>query len=938
MAIHVSTIVQPVTPAGAARVRRFANRAYFVLATAVVYFLAAETSFSTQLQFGAAGSYTVAWPASAIALAALIRFGPSLAFGVALGSAAVFLRRGLSPGYCAFAMAGETLSALAGATLLERVAAFNRSLRRLRDVASFLFFALVMALAAGSALSSLGYYIYFGESSRDFFETWVDHFLESASGDMVLAPLLFVPWREIREPWTLSRTVEGFCAAAVLLLSGYVAFFSDRSMVQSAALLPFATFPPLIWCATRFGLRGATLSAVLVGCMAIGATMGGRGLFASEPSPRSLLNLHGYLAVVGLAALFIAASLAERIDAQVALREGESKYRNILETSTALIWSVDNRNRITYVNQASKAVYGYAPGEMLGKSIVDILTPERAAADLATFEKIKSGQPHFHYETVHRRKDGSPVELSLNAIRLCDAAGRMVGVTGTATDITEIKRSERALRESESRFRTMIQSSPLGISIDREGVILFVNHAFLRMFGLASPDDAVGRLLYQFVPPGPDAPIAAAPSAPRAYESIARRQDGSRLPLLVQIETMELNNGPAHVAFLIDLTERHRIESDLRQAQKMEAVGRLAGGVAHDFNNLLTVIIGHCDLLAAETARDPALLSRVQEVRRAADRAAALTRQLLAFGRKQVLQPVTLDLNEIVAATSRMLARVLTENIEIRTELSPALDSVRADPTQIDIVLLNLIVNARDSMPQGGKITIRTYNVANPAEPSPFVVLSVADTGIGMDSDTRAHMFEPFFTTKPGDKGTGLGLATVYAIVQQSGGRIDVESAPGAGTCIAVHLPSAGPSRVASPAREAPGGPQAPAPGGRETVLLVEDDDALRALAAATLESHGYKVLSAASCDGALDIAGRHRHEIRLLISDVILPGTGGLELARRVESIVPGIRTLHISGHSNRQLPELVQYGAVFLQKPFTPSALLHSARAALDRTGREV
>jgi len=395
-----------------------------------------------------------------------------------------------------------------------------------------------------------------------------------------------------------------------------------------------------------------------------------------------------------------------------------------------------------------------------------------------------------------------------------------------------------------------------------------------------------------------------------------------------------------------DVTERNRAEAalresedQLRQSQKMDAIGRLAGGVAHDFNNLLTVILGYTEQMLERLGSQEPMRTAAHEIQNAAERAAALTRQLLAFSRKQVLEPRMLDLNAVLNGTSGLLRRLIGEDVRLDVKLEPQLGRVLADEHQLQQVIMNLAINARDAMPQGGRLTLTTANVTLdesyaqqhlPLGPGEYVLLTVADTGIGMDPATKARAFEPFFTTKEAGKGTGLGLATVYGIIQQSGGHIWVYSEPGHGTVFKIYLPRLDAATVAGELRPAQGG----ALGGEETVLLVEDEVSVRELLRDTLERHGYRVLAAGSGEQAMERATSYHGPIHLLVSDVVMPGIGGPELASRLEPLHPELRVLHISGYAD---DAILRHGVsegttAFLQKPFTPEALVRKMREVLD------
>jgi PAS domain S-box-containing protein len=501
-----------------------------------------------------------------------------------------------------------------------------------------------------------------------------------------------------------------------------------------------------------------------------------------------------------------------------------------------------------------------------------------------------------------------------------------------------------ALRASETRFRRLAESGIVGITVsDASGHILEANAAFLAMVGYSSEDLRAGRLDWRSLA-SPELATAPEPHeggaivAPRQREF--RKRDGRCVPALVAVAPLE---GGESMTISLDLSERKRLEEQFRQAQKMEAVGRLAGGIAHDFNNMLTVIISYAEMIFQDLGVDEPLRADIDEIRTAGRRATDLTRQLLAFSRQQVLEPKVLDLNQTVAGMEKMLRRLLGADIELTTLPSADLGFVRADPGQVEQIVMNLAVNSRDAMPKGGRLTIQTADVEVPpygtvprpdVPPGAYVMLAVTDTGVGMDSETQARAFEPFFTTKGQGKGTGLGLATVFGIVKQSGGHVVVESGPGRGTTFTVYLPKVvGEPRALSTSRPTPETNR-----GNETILLVEDDDQVRALAGNVLRRQGYVVLEAPSAGEALLVCEQHASSIHLLLSDVILPRMRGPALAERVVAMRPETMVLFMSGYVDDESVQQSLSGSdvAYLQKPLTPASLTQKVREVLDG-GRE-
>ncbi|MGE5252591.1 MAG: PAS domain S-box protein [Planctomycetaceae bacterium] len=527
------------------------------------------------------------------------------------------------------------------------------------------------------------------------------------------------------------------------------------------------------------------------------------------------------------------------------------------------------------------------------------------------------------------------------------------------------KRAQSALKESEKKFQQFYDEAPVGYhELDTKGRITKVNRKELQMLGY-SAGEMLGKPVWDFFEEEDTtrkvilAKLSGDVSFHDTFERTYRRKDGSTLPVLVEDRVIRdsENQVMAIRSTVEDITERRRTEEalrkseeQLRQWQRVEAIGRLAGGVAHDFNNLLMTIKGCSELLLGAFDRRDPRREEVEEILKAADRATALTRQLLAFGRRQVLQPQILDLNAVVMNMDKMLRRLIGEDIQLITSLEPEVWLVKVDPGMIEQVVMNLAVNSRDAMPSGGKLTIETSNVIHDEEyashhvsvkPGYYVMLAISDTGCGMDKETQSHLFEPFFTTKDTGKGTGLGLSTVYGIIKQSGGNIWAYSEPGLGTTFKIYLPRVEKAAKGYKPRLKP--KEVGAPGGTETILLVEDEEAVRSMVGKILRNKGYTILEARHGNEAIEVSERYEGSINLMVTDVIMPQMSGRELAERLAPMRPEMHVLYMSGYPDNTIVQhgVLEPGTAFLQKPFTISALELKVREILDgarKGGREI
>jgi two-component system, cell cycle sensor histidine kinase and response regulator CckA len=654
----------------------------------------------------------------------------------------------------------------------------------------------------------------------------------------------------------------------------------------------------------------------------------------------------------------IVRDITERKCAEVALRESEERYRKIAQCSPDLVWIADLSGRYTYASPVVERMYGWSAREMLKLHIRDTSTPKQAAQDAGMLEeglaKVAAGLYDRNrvrtFESEELRKDGSTFWAEVSASFLWSDDGRPIGIIGVTRDITERRRAEAALRESQERYRALFDRSLDCVYLtDFEGRFLDANQAALDLLGYQRDDipgisfasvlsDNQLSLAFQVIQE-----ILATGQQKRLTEYRVRRRDGSEVQVETHSSLIYRDNVPVAIQGIArDITERKQLEAQLRQAQKLEAIGQLAGGVAHDFNNMLAAIMMHLGLLQMNTALDEETVHALGELEVAARRAATLTQQLLMFSRRSVLTVKPLDVNDVVANLLKMLSRIIGEQIDLRFDGKTGLPSVDADVGMLEQVLMNLVVNARDAMPNGGRITISTalaeWSDADvPQNPDRrrgrYLCLSVADTGTGIDAETMKHMYEPFFTTKAEGKGTGLGLATVHGIIAQHKGWVEVQSQVGQGTTFRIYLPTSS-TPVTTTVSVAPA---KPIPGGRETILLVEDDAQVRQIISQALRVLGYRVHEAANGQSAMALWQKHGDQVDLLLTDMVMPeGMTGLELTERLQSSRPGLKAIISSGYS----AEIVQAGVpkktgvIYLPKPYEAKTLAEIVRHCLDRT----
>ena len=638
-----------------------------------------------------------------------------------------------------------------------------------------------------------------------------------------------------------------------------------------------------------------------------------------------------------------AVDISERVHVQNALIESEKQYRLLFDSSPLPMWVFDRKTLVFLeVNEAAVNHYGYSREEFLRMTILDIRPAEEASRLLQHMKTLEHGLQALELWK-HRKKDGSiiDVEITSHELGFQQRDAQLV----VAHDVTEQLKAEEALRHSEEKFSKTFRATPLPITISvaGDGRYMDINEAFSEIMGY-DREEVIGRTAFDlkiwadFDDRKRMIEQLAITGRVDSFETYFMTKKGEKRTVLISAEIIKLDGADCVIAITNDITETRTLEEQFRQAQKMEAVGRLAGGVAHDFNNILGVIIGYSDLSREQMQPGSLVLKHIDQIKKAAVRASALTGQLLAFSRQQVLQPSVLNLNAVVNNVSKMLLRVVGEDVALNFVPGAPIGNVKLDLGQIEQVLMNLVVNARDAMPRGGQIIIETANVEldetyarehMPVNPGPYVMLAVTDTGTGIEKEVMSQIFEPFFTTKPLGEGTGLGLSMVYGVVQQSGGSIWVYSELGKGTSFKMYFPRVEESAISLIESKA----EVAAPSGTETILLAEDEEDLRQLTADLLGSGGYKVMLAENGKAALEIL-KHSKGVDLLLTDVIMSGMSGSELAAHATELRPTIKVLYMSGYSGHLIENhgVVEAKSVLLQKPFTKQALLAQVRAVLD------
>jgi PAS domain S-box-containing protein len=639
---------------------------------------------------------------------------------------------------------------------------------------------------------------------------------------------------------------------------------------------------------------------------------------------------------------------ALEVDAALAqAHDQSSRLAAIVESSDDAIMSTDLAGVVTSWNHGAEKLFGYTAAQMVGATIMR-LTPEDAQPDeQRILAQVGGGRSVSKFETVRRKQDGTLVTVSITSSPINDESGRPIGAANVVRDMTERTRAEAALRQERDRAQHYLDAAEvILIALDCEARITLINRKGCDLLGW-SEAELIGRNWMESCSPEEERPaiekifrdLLAGNVSVRESSIVSRTGEHRLIEWRNRLRRDEHGRVIGTFSSGSDITDRRSLELQFQQAQKMEAIGRLAGGVAHDFNNLLTAILGYSELVLDDLGLDDRHRRDLLEIEKAGRRAAALTRQLLAFSRRQIIEPTILDLSAIVTGMRAMIERLIGEDVRIVVKLPGEVAKIKADHGQVEQIIMNLAVNARDAMPNGGTLSIETANVHLDDDyaamhlsvaAGDYVALIVSDTGVGMTPEVQARLFEPFFTTKEPGKGTGLGLATIHGIVARVGGSVGVYSEPGLGTSFKVYFPNAaaGELAVAEPR-------QAPRRTGTQTVLVVEDADGLRLLTQRLLERHGYKVLLAPNAAEALTLFEAHAPTVDILLTDVVMPGASGPELTRRLLERYPALRVIYMSGYTEDAIAHhgIVMPGVAFLNKPFTAETLTGKIHEVLER-----
>ncbi len=871
----------------------------------------------------------VVWPPAGLLLGLLLiherRLWPLLLAGGLAGNAIADLWQGSATSTVILAALANNGEAVFCAWVITTIAGARPTMRSLRDVAALIVGSVLVANAVSSVFGAV---VLMHGSGMTFWTGWYVWWTGDGLGQLLFAPLVLA--LTDKRSWWRGRATESVLLFAVVALVAWGVTTDEPQPGQALTMSPYLLFPFMLLASIRLGPEGAASANVIVAGVILWFGSSATGLFGRDgySATDQVLQAWSFIGVAAATSLAVAAVLAERVDVEARLRRSEDRLNQIGQNISEVVWIAEaGLRRVEYVSWAFERVWGRSSDELYRTPRLFFRTihPEDQAQMRAVFRAARTGPPAtFTHEYRITRPDGEVRWIADRGYPLPRKGDEPQLYVGIARDVTERHQAQARL---EMLAQALESTSELVSVTDPEDRFTFVNQAFLRTYGFDLPD-VIGQTPALLLGSGGDAELSSRireASRTTGWNGIIKNYHRDGTELTIELSTSPVRTSTGELVALLgvgrDITTRLALEAELRQAQKMEAVGQLAGGVAHDFNNLLTVILGYARMLLDGPPTPSGWRSDIGEIHAAATRAAQLTSQLLTFSRRQPLSPRVIDLAETIVGLIPMIRRLIGEDLHVTFTRPDGPLAVHADPAQAEQVIINLCVNARDAMPDGGELMLAVER--NEMSGRPRVVLRVQDSGVGMDPVIQRRIFEPFFTTKPTGKGTGLGLSTVFGIVKGLEGTIDVLSAPGAGTTFVIDLPAAEDLPEAEePAR------CAAIRGGHEAVLVVEDELAIRQLVGQVLESCGYTVYSAGTPSEALEALNEDEHPLDLLITDIRMPGGSGISLAATFREVLPALRVLFISGYSDVR-PDPAEY---LLSKPFDGPTLARAVRKVLD------
>ncbi|HWN19205.1 MAG TPA: PAS domain S-box protein [Gemmatimonadales bacterium] len=918
----------------------------------MAYFVAAQLAFHLATVHQVVASV---WPPAGLALGLLLLCGFRIWPGIFVGALLANGLNGIPWAAATMIATGNSLAAISGAYALRRLR-FHSHLRRVRDALLLLGFGALLSPVIAATIGTLSLHLIAGVSLDLIGTIWITWWSGDAIGILLVTPL-FAAWAGLRLPeLTRLQIAEVGLVGAGIVGSTVVLMLAVQG--YEYAILPFVG-----WAAIRGGPRAASLATLVVGAVAMMYAASEVGPFLGDGQYHGLWQRQLFLAILATMSLLLAAMAAAQFKAANALQVSEQRFRRLFEHSSVGMAVVGPDGIITDANPALRTMLGYSNAELLGCTFAEISHPADNASENDLLGELLAGRrTSLRLVKRYLRKDRTVFWGKVTATHVPESAGDIGWGIGLIEDISEQRAAEEALeRDTAARreaaeqlcrttqtLQTLIDASPLGImTLDPDGRVRSWNHAAEEMFGWSAAE-AIGQTL-PFVPASGLEEFRHSLRRVLSGEALTGlqaervRRNGLKIDLRICAAPTRDTGGVVDgvIALVEDVTERKSLGEQLRQAQKMEAIGQLTGGIAHDFNNLLTIVITNAALLADEIAPDRAdMRTELSELQRAALRGVELVRKLMAFSRRRSVEMQPIDLGEVISEATKDLGRLLPASVEVGVEIESGTPlTISGDVGGIQQILFNLATNARDAMPEGGALRVRVYRASLDEEhrrtrglgrPGEYIVVAVSDTGCGMSPKVRARAFEPFFTTKGVGKGTGLGMAMIYGLVTQHKGYSDLDSEEGRGTTVRLYFPAIGasvpPARVASEPR--------PRFGGNERILVVDDEEGIRRSAARVLTRFGYTVAEASDGEGALAAIRDAEHPFDLVVSDVVMPRLSGMALYRELRGHGSGVRVLLMSGHTAEDLDALDEplSGARFLPKPWTITDLLHRVREVLD------